>query len=241
MGAKRKLRSRVGPAGAASSLDGVDGRPASGLPLVGGFGPAPRCRLVGQTDPVGHEFASDALRRSDGGREGHASVSSATTVSPLLMPSLRRTCAGMTSLPSATSMSLSPAVNVPANTTFLAFWLMLMKPPAPASRGPNLETLRLPSRSACAYLIRDRSLAFAVTARGFHHRIRRRRHGRPATGTDPGRFRAFHGPGETVDVPTFSSRFHEGESLSCHHTAVAMTMDCSHAFSFADQHERIDR
>jgi hypothetical protein len=28
----------------------------------------------------------------------------------------------------------------------LAFWLMLMKPPAPASRGPNLLTLTLPSR-----------------------------------------------------------------------------------------------
>ena len=29
-------------------------------------------------------------------------------------------------------------------TTFLAFWLMLMKPPAPASRGPNFETLSEP-------------------------------------------------------------------------------------------------
>jgi hypothetical protein len=36
-------------------------------------------------------------------------------------------------------------VKVPTKTTFLAFWLMLMKPPAPARRGPNFETLRLPS------------------------------------------------------------------------------------------------
>ena len=32
----------------------------------------------------------------------------------------------------------------------LAFWLMLMKPPAPASFVPNRLTFRLPSRSACA-------------------------------------------------------------------------------------------
>ena len=37
-----------------------------------------------------------------------------------------------------------PAPKVPTKITFLAFWLMLMKPPAPASLGPNLLTLRLP-------------------------------------------------------------------------------------------------
>ena len=37
-------------------------------------------------------------------------------------------------------------MKVPAKTTSRAVWLMLMKPPAPASRGPNLLTLRLPSR-----------------------------------------------------------------------------------------------
>jgi hypothetical protein len=37
-----------------------------------------------------------------------------------------------------------PAVKVPTKTTFLAFCEMLMKPPAPARRGPNFETLRLP-------------------------------------------------------------------------------------------------
>ena len=47
-------------------------------------------------------------------------------------------------------MRSAPAVKVPQKTTFLAFWLMLMKPPAPASRGPNRETFRLPSASACA-------------------------------------------------------------------------------------------
>ena len=62
-----------------------------------------------------------------------------------------RTCASCLrsrsrSLPSSTATCRSPAVKVPTKTTFLAFWLMLMKPPAPASRGPNLLTLRLPSR-----------------------------------------------------------------------------------------------
>jgi hypothetical protein len=51
----------------------------------------------------------------------------------------------MRSCPSLTATSRPPAVKVPTKTTFLAFWLMLMKPPAPASRGPNLLTLRLPS------------------------------------------------------------------------------------------------
>ena len=41
-------------------------------------------------------------------------------------------------------------MNVPRNTTFLAFWLMLMKPPAPASAVPNRLTLTLPSASTCA-------------------------------------------------------------------------------------------
>ncbi len=54
------------------------------------------------------------------------------------------------SLPPSTDTLRSPAVNVPTKTTFLAFWLMLMNPPAPASRGPNLLTFRLPCRSACA-------------------------------------------------------------------------------------------
>ena len=42
------------------------------------------------------------------------------------------------SAPSSISTCRSPAVKVPTNTTFFAFWLMLMKPPAPARRGPNL-------------------------------------------------------------------------------------------------------
>ena len=54
------------------------------------------------------------------------------------------------SFSSATENSPPPAMKVPTNTTFFAFWLMLIKPPAPASRGPNRETLRLPMRSACA-------------------------------------------------------------------------------------------
>ena len=33
--------------------------------------------------------------------------------------------------PSSMAMSSLPATKVPTNTTFLAFWLMLMKPPAP--------------------------------------------------------------------------------------------------------------
>ena len=37
-------------------------------------------------------------------------------------------------------------MNVPANRIRRAFWLMLMKPPAPASRGPKRLTLTLPSR-----------------------------------------------------------------------------------------------
>ncbi|MCY1526246.1 hypothetical protein D9M68_612550 [compost metagenome] len=47
-------------------------------------------------------------------------------------------------------MSCSPALKVPTKTTALAFWLMLMKPPAPARREPKRETLRLPSASAWA-------------------------------------------------------------------------------------------
>ena len=37
-------------------------------------------------------------------------------------------------------------MKVPANTTRRALWLMLMKPPAPARRGPKRLTLTLPSR-----------------------------------------------------------------------------------------------
>ena len=51
----------------------------------------------------------------------------------------------MRSRPSAhRDRAAPPAVKVPTKTTALAFWLMLMKPPAPASRGPKRETLRLP-------------------------------------------------------------------------------------------------
>ena len=35
-------------------------------------------------------------------------------------------------------------MKVPAKTSVRAFWLMLMKPPAPASRGPKRLTLTLP-------------------------------------------------------------------------------------------------
>ncbi len=48
------------------------------------------------------------------------------------------------------AISSPPAVNVPANTTRRALWLMLMKPPAPARRGPKRLTLTLPSASTCA-------------------------------------------------------------------------------------------
>ena len=34
-------------------------------------------------------------------------------------------------------------MNVPRNTTFFAFWLMLMKPPAPASCGPNFDDVEV--------------------------------------------------------------------------------------------------
>ena len=45
---------------------------------------------------------------------------------------------------------LSPqALKVPTNTIFFALCLMLMKQPEPASGGPNLLTLRLPSRWLC--------------------------------------------------------------------------------------------
>jgi len=47
-------------------------------------------------------------------------------------------------------MRSRPALKVPTKTTFFAFWLMLMKPPAPASFGPNLLTFRLPCASAWA-------------------------------------------------------------------------------------------
>ena len=53
-------------------------------------------------------------------------------------------------MPSREPDSRLPAVKVPQNTRLLAFWLMLMNPPIPARRGPNLLTLRLPSRSASA-------------------------------------------------------------------------------------------
>ncbi len=43
-----------------------------------------------------------------------------------------------------------PAVKVPQNTTFRAFWEMLMNPPAPAMRGPKRLTFTSPSRSAWA-------------------------------------------------------------------------------------------
>jgi len=53
-------------------------------------------------------------------------------------------------VPLSTTTCKSPVVKVPTKTTSRADWLMLMKPPAPARRLPNLLTLRLPSASACA-------------------------------------------------------------------------------------------
>ena len=50
----------------------------------------------------------------------------------------------MRSAPSAASIRSPPAVKVPAKTSALAFWVMLMKPPAPANRPPNRLTLTLP-------------------------------------------------------------------------------------------------
>ena len=49
--------------------------------------------------------------------------------------------------PSSIATWRPPAVKVPVKTTALAFWLMLMKPPAPASLPPNRLTLTLPSAS----------------------------------------------------------------------------------------------
>ena len=48
--------------------------------------------------------------------------------------------------PSSTAISSPPAVKVPAKTSLRAFWLMLMKPPAPASLRPKRLTLTLPCR-----------------------------------------------------------------------------------------------
>ncbi len=56
----------------------------------------------------------------------------------------------MVKRPSATSISSPPVVKVPANATLRAFWLMLMKPPAPARRVPKRLTLTLPCASTCA-------------------------------------------------------------------------------------------
>ena len=57
------------------------------------------------------------------------------------------TPSAMTSRPSCTRQRLG-ATKVPGNTSRLAFWLMLMNPPEPASFGPNRLTLTLPRRSA---------------------------------------------------------------------------------------------
>jgi hypothetical protein len=46
--------------------------------------------------------------------------------------------------------SSPPVVNVPPKRTRHELWLMLMKPPAPASRGPNRRTLTWPSASTWA-------------------------------------------------------------------------------------------
>ena len=54
------------------------------------------------------------------------------------------------SRPLRTATCKPPALKLPTNTTRRALWLMLMNPPAPASRGPNLLTLRLPCASAWA-------------------------------------------------------------------------------------------
>ena len=49
--------------------------------------------------------------------------------------------------PSATTTSRPPELKVPTKTTFLAFWLMSMKPPQPGMRLPNLLAFTLPSPS----------------------------------------------------------------------------------------------
>jgi hypothetical protein len=56
----------------------------------------------------------------------------------------------MRSRPSSTATRRPPAVKVPVKITDRAFWLMLMKPPAPASLGPNRLTLTFPSASHSA-------------------------------------------------------------------------------------------
>ena len=43
-----------------------------------------------------------------------------------------------------------PVVKVPQKNTFFAFWVMLIKPPHPAMREPNLLTLMFPDSSAWA-------------------------------------------------------------------------------------------
>ena len=54
------------------------------------------------------------------------------------------------SLPPETDVSRPLAVNVPQKTIFFAVCVMPMKPPQPAMRGPNLDTLILPEASTCA-------------------------------------------------------------------------------------------
>src|SRR5208283_2293587 len=50
----------------------------------------------------------------------------------------------------STAIFSSLPVNEPTNTTSRAFWLMLMKPPAPLSLPPNRLTLTLPEASPSA-------------------------------------------------------------------------------------------
>lgn len=47
--------------------------------------------------------------------------------------------------PEAAAIFSPPAVKVPQKNTFLAFCVILINPPQPAIRGPNLDTLILPS------------------------------------------------------------------------------------------------
>ena len=49
--------------------------------------------------------------------------------------------------PSSITTSSPPELKVPMNTTFLAFWLMSMKPPHPGMRLPNLLAFTLPCAS----------------------------------------------------------------------------------------------
>jgi hypothetical protein len=53
-------------------------------------------------------------------------------------------------VPPGQSMARPPAVSVPLNITFFAFWLMLMKPPMPMMRPPKRLTFTFAWRSTWA-------------------------------------------------------------------------------------------